>query len=61
LPNPHKFAGLDGPVARTTLGVQEADDFLQGFGVRRVPEESPIAPDLDQILVLELIEVMGQG
>src|SRR6516225_3075871 len=47
-----------GLVARAAFGVQKAEQFLKRFGVGRISEEGSFTPDLHQVLVFELFEVM---
>src|SRR5664279_737568 len=45
-------------VPRAALGVKETEQLFQRLGTRCVPEECPVAPHLDQVLVLQLVEVV---
>ena len=52
---------FDGLVAGTTFGVEESQEFLQNGGVGGVPQKGAFASDGDKFLVLELLQMMGQG
>src|SRR5260370_23716947 len=52
---------LNSLVAGATFRIEKTEQLLQGLGVGRVPEEGAVASDLNQILVLELFQVVGQG
>ena len=47
-------------VARAALRIQKVHDLVQGFQVRRIPQECPLASHPHEIFVLEFIEMMGQ-
>src|SRR3989442_12761173 len=46
--------------AAATLGVQEAEKLLQAFRVGDIAQESAFPPHNDQLLVLQLIQIMGE-
>jgi len=48
-------------IARATLSVQEAKQFLQAFGVRRIPQERTLPRDGYEVFVLQLLEVVREG
>ena len=50
--------GADRLVAGAALGVEEAEKFLQGSGVCGVPQESTFTPNLHQVLVLQLVQMV---
>ena len=51
---------FNGAVARAAFGVEKAQQILQGGGAGAVAEERPFAADFDQILILQLVEMMGK-
>ena len=53
--------GFDRFAACAAFGVEETEKILQGFCVGGVPEECAVAPHGDKALILELVEVMGEG
>ena len=51
---------LDGLVASAAFGVEELQEFLQGGGVGGVTKKRALAPDLDQALILQLVQMVGE-
>ena len=54
------LVGFDCLIACAALGVQEAEEFLQGFGIRGIPEKSSFPSDPNQIFVPQLVQMMRQ-
>ena len=52
------LVGFDCLIACAALGVQEAEEFLQGFGIRGIPEKSPLALHVHETDLLQFFEVM---
>ena len=52
------LVGFDCLIACAALGVQEAEEFLQGFGIRGIPEKSSFPSDPNQIFVPQLVQMM---
>lgn len=48
-------------ISRTTFGIEEPEQFLQGMGVRGVSEEGAFPLYLGKSLVAELVEMVGKG
>ena len=51
---------LEHVVPRTAFGVQKTQELLQGFGIRRIPEEGPFAAHSHEIFVLQFVEMMRE-
>jgi hypothetical protein len=58
LPNRDQSARLNGLVSSAAFRVKERDQILKGVRVGRVPQKAALAPDADQVLVPELVEVV---
>src|SRR6266480_6451142 len=52
--------GLNGFAAGAALGVEKRQQLPQGLGIRRVTKIGALATHADQLLVLELVQVMGE-
>jgi hypothetical protein len=52
------FFGSDGLVSGAALGVQEAEQLLEGLGVRAVADERLLAFGGHELVVLQLLKVM---
>src|SRR5678815_5073871 len=52
---------FDGLAAAATLRVQEAEQLLQAFRVGQIAQESAFPPHCDELLVLQLVQMMGEG
>src|ERR1700733_4984350 len=48
-------------VASAAFGVQETQQFLKRFRIRRIPEIRAFAAHLDQIFVFQFVEVVREG
>ncbi len=55
------FFGADYFVAGTAFAEEKRQQLAQRFGVRGVPQEGAVAPDLHQAFVLQLVEMMREG
>src|SRR6476659_5765297 len=51
---------LDGAIARATLGVQKAEEFLERLRVRAIADERFFTLGGDELVVLEFFQVMGE-
>src|ERR1051326_1069021 len=60
LGNAGDLLGPDGFVAGAALGVEKRQQLAQGFGIGRVAQIRTLAPDANQLLVLELFQVVGE-
>jgi hypothetical protein len=52
-----RFKGF---VAGAAFGVEKLQEFLQGFGVGGVTEESAFAFDENEVFVLQFVQMMGE-
>src|SRR6476661_900563 len=56
----NNFLWLDSLVPRAALGIEKAEQFLQGFRIRRIPEERPFPLHAYEVFVLQLVQMMGK-
>src|SRR6266540_1678239 len=58
--NAGDLLGLDGFVAGAALGIKKRQQLPQRLGICRVPKVGALATHPDQLLVLELVQMVGE-
>src|SRR5437660_2152354 len=59
--NLNDVARTHGLVARAALGVEEAQDLFERFGIGGVPKERTLAGDADEVFVAQFVEMVGES
>jgi len=59
--NLNDVARTHGLVARAALGVEEAQDLFERFGIGGVAKERTLAGDADEVFVAQFVEMVGES